>query len=93
MASPKKFTVEVTLGELIKVRDLIRARYADLSYSARYTDEECYDEVDEVPDGGTVATVTRKLNWKGRDRKSAIAERDQLNALHYALTGDNINDD
>lgn len=91
MASPKKFTVEVTLNELVNLRDLIKARYADLSYSARYDDEECYDDVD-VDEGG-VTTVTRKLNWKGSSRKSAIAERDKLNALHYALTGDNINDD
>jgi hypothetical protein len=74
----KKFSVELTLNDLVAIRDIIAKEYRDQRYAAERNPKE-----DQTPEEFADS-------WEGRGKVQAIAQRDRLNALHYALAGDYI---
>jgi hypothetical protein len=76
-----EFTVKLTFADLKQVSDIVHNAWLQEGYSARQSDEDVADTVDEE------TGETKDRSWARNGRKRAIARRDELSNLHYRLTG------
>lgn len=76
MAS-KKITIELSLSELVAIRDIIVGRFDDEEWAAKY-------EPDPVEEGQEPRDNSYELGRKER----AIAKRTKFAELYFAITGE-----
>jgi hypothetical protein len=81
--TPKKYPVELTLGEVIELAAVLKSAWDNEGYSANRKPKVDDDTGETLP----------LEDWERTSRDRAIAKRDRLNAVHFALTGTNLVDE